>query len=180
MKYSATSLLAAVLAAGGAFLAPPAGAEDRVCIRAEGGVVVRMRVRSKSYTGGWSKNIPSPRTHCLDVRKVPVGECYRVEIDPKLWRRSNYSCAHKAKERTGRHGNKQVHWNISTTLWGNRCNASRYGNGRYYAYDIYSGVDTIQNPSLFHDREVALKITGNQNIRNFYWDDRKYNKCMPR
>ena len=177
MKHPATSLLAAVLAAGGAVLAPPANAEDRVCVRAEGGVVVRMRVRSKSYTGGWSKNIPSPKTHCMDVRRVPIGECYRVEIDPKLWRRSNYSCAHKAKEGTGQYRNKEVHWNISTTLWGNRCNASRYGNGRHYTYD---GQNVINPPSLFHDREVAKKISGRNDLRGFYWDDRKFNKCMPR
>ena len=175
MKHFAT-LLAAVLAAGGAFLAPAANAENQVCVRAEGGVVVRMRVRSKSYTGGWSKNIPSPRTHCLDVRKVPVGECYRVEIDPKLWRRSNYSCAHKARE-NNHAWTEKVFWSISTTLWGNRCNSSRFANKHYYNY---VSTKTFTPPTHFHDTAVARDISGRTDVLNFRWDDRKYNKCMPR
>lgn len=166
-------LMAAV--AGGAFFAPAALAEDQVCINAEGGVVVKMRIRSKSYVGPWSGNVPSPATHCMDVRRVPVGECYLVEIDPKLWRRSNYDCAKKPRERTGYHRGKKVFWNISTTLWKNKCNGHRYPNGRYYNYDLTS-VLTV--PSFYHDDEVVRQHLPNRDLKTFDWANWRHNRCL--
>lgn len=122
MKKTAHYILAAALAAG-VFAAPESrAAYNEICIDLEGGVLMKLRVVSASYTSSWTRQLTSPNVKCLDIRRVPYGHYFQVEIDPTLWRRKNFRC--QWVQRTP-NPPARVSWKAKSNLWSQRCTKSK-------------------------------------------------------
>lgn len=121
--FLAAALAAALFSAGGA-----RAEYNEICVDLEGGVLMKLRVVSAAYTSRWTRQYPSPGVKCLDIRKVPYGQYFHVEVDPTLWGRRNFSCerqrrTHKPPQNTG--------WKAKATLWSQGCSKFKRGVRRH-------------------------------------------------
>lgn len=106
MKTAKISLFAAaaLLAFPAPFLAPEARAQTEACVHLEivhTSILMKMRVKSRKYVGPFTKWFAAGKTKCVDIRRVPIGDHYVVELkgavawNHRTWCGTNESGADK-------------------------------------------------------------------------------------
>lgn len=112
MKTAKIALFAAALLAFPApFVAPEARAQKEACVHLElfrTSIWMRMRVKSRKHVGPFTGWFAAGKTRCVDIRKVPIGDNYVIELkgavawNHKTWCGTNESVPDKHNYRGAR------------------------------------------------------------------------------